>query len=172
MRQPTRSRISAPQRPLQTDLAKPASTPNRRTALVLLTCGSAAAGYFFLYPSLPPARIIAAADAKEQLDAGTLLLIDIRRPDEWQQTGVAKGAIPIDMRADDFVDQLNRAINGDKTRQIGLICARGVRSARLAAKLKHAGFDKIADISEGMLGSAAGPGWIARGFPIIPYKAK
>ncbi len=57
-----------------------------------------------------------------------------------------------------------RELAGDKP--IALICATGGRSARLLAALKRAGYSGFIDVSEGMLGSRRGPGWIARGLPI------
>lgn len=96
-------------------------------------------------------------------------MLDIRRPDEWALTGVATGAVALDMREADFIERLDQLVAGDRAAPIALICARGVRSRRLAAKLTSAGFSAVVDVSEGMLGSAAGPGWIARGLPISPY---
>jgi hypothetical protein len=36
----------------------------------------------------------------------------------------------------------------------------------MAARMEAAGFTRILDVPEGMVGSAAGPGWIARGLPV------
>ena len=102
--------------------------------------------------------------------AGEILLIDIRRPDEWARTGLGEGAIGIDMRREDFEDRLLAAVEGDKTRPVALICARGVRSRRLAGRLSAAGFTQVIDVPEGMLGSGAGPGWLRRNLPIIAYE--
>lgn len=111
--------------------------------------------------TMTPAEVHAAAAD------GSLLLIDVRRPDEWQRTGVGEGAVPIDMRRDDFEAALLRAAGGDKARPVALICARGVRTRRLSARLSEAGFTRIIDVPEGMLGSGAGPGWISRGLPVV-----
>lgn len=100
--------------------------------------------------------------------AGDLLLIDIRRPDEWSRTGVGQGAIPIDMRRDDFMRALQAHAAQRQDVPIALICARGVRSARLANRLEAAGFSQIIDVPEGMLGSQAGPGWLAQNLPVRP----
>ncbi|CTQ50640.1 rhodanese-like domain-containing protein [Jannaschia donghaensis] len=99
--------------------------------------------------------------------AGDILLIDIRRPDEWQATGIAEGARPLDMRRDDFLAALGDYSDGDLDRPIALICARGVRSDRVSARLQAAGFTNVIDIPEGMLGSSAGPGWLERGLPVV-----
>jgi len=110
--------------------------------------------------------VVDAPTAKQMVDAGDLVLIDIRRPDEWERTGVAEGASPLDMRRDDFTDALAELVAGNRDAQIAVICARGVRSARLANRLADAGFTNIIDVPEGMLGSAAGPGWLARDLPV------
>ena len=93
----------------------------------------------------------------------------IRRPDEWRATGVPEGAQPVDMRRDDVITAILAAAGGDPARPIALICARGVRSARLATTLHAAGFTHVIDVNEGMLGSAAGPGWIRAGLPVVTW---
>lgn len=107
----------------------------------------------------PPEALAAARD-------GTIHLIDIRRPDEWAETGIPQGATPIDMRRDDFVAALLQATGGARDVPVALICARGVRSDRMSARLAAAGFDRVVDVPEGMLGSRAGPGWLERGLPV------
>jgi rhodanese-related sulfurtransferase len=106
------------------------------------------------------------AHAAARTDA--LTLIDIRRPDEWARTGVGQGAIPLDMRDNAFTQKL-RALAGGTAAPIALICARGVRSRGLAATLTEAGFTTIIDVPEGMLGSGAGPGWLATGLPVVQF---
>jgi rhodanese-related sulfurtransferase len=109
---------------------------------------------------------ISAPQAHERATSGILTLIDIRRPDEWQATGVGVGAHTVDMRGDDFTDTVLALVQGDMNAAIALICARGVRSARLSSKLSAAGFGQIINVPEGMLGASEGPGWIARGLPL------
>ncbi|MGB5862829.1 MAG: rhodanese-like domain-containing protein [Sulfitobacter sp.] len=105
-------------------------------------------------------------DAHVAATSGAITLVDIRRPDEWARTGVGQGAVPIDMRDRDFVDQLLTHLT-DKDAPVALICARGVRSRGMTRKLTAAGFTNIIDVPEGMLGSGAGPGWIASGLPVV-----
>ncbi|MEL6172182.1 MAG: rhodanese-like domain-containing protein, partial [Pseudomonadota bacterium] len=94
-----------------------------------------------------------------------VFLVDVRRPDEWEKTGVGVGANPIDMRRDDFIAELDKLTDGAKDAPVALICARGVRSARLSNQLTEAGYTNIIDVPEGMLGSTAGPGWLKTGLP-------
>lgn len=116
--------------------------------------------------SMPADRMLSAPDTLERMRAGELVLIDIRRPDEWADTGSPESAIRLDMRRSDFTESLRQALATTKDRQVALICAAGVRSARLARKLSNSGFGDVYDVPEGMLGSTAGPGWIARGLPL------
>ena len=111
---------------------------------------------------------LAAPDAYAQAQAGKLTLIDIRRPDEWRQTGVAKDALQINMAQGDagFVAQVAAETGGDKNAPIGLICRTGNRTTQMQQVLREAGFTQVYNIKEGMAGSAAGPGWIARGLPL------
>ncbi|WP_299964341.1 rhodanese-like domain-containing protein [uncultured Roseobacter sp.] len=112
------------------------------------------------------ADALSAPDAHRAAISGAVLLVDIRRPDEWARTGVGEGALPLDMRQRAFTDLLSDAVDGDHSRAIALICARGVRSRGMAGRLRAAGFTRIIDVPEGMLGSGAGPGWIKRGLPL------
>ncbi len=98
--------------------------------------------------------------------SGEITLVDIRRPDEWAKTGSGQGAHRLDMRRNDFITALDELLSGDKSKPVALICARGVRSNRMSEKLKKAGFSKIIDVPEGMLGSKAGPGWVKRKLPL------
>jgi rhodanese-related sulfurtransferase len=113
---------------------------------------------------------LAAPDAYAQAQAGKLTLIDIRRPDEWRQTGVAKDALQINMAHPQgmagFVQQVTAELGGDRNAPIGLICRTGNRTTQMQQVLREAGFTQVYNIKEGMAGSAAGPGWIARGLPL------
>lgn len=126
---------------------------------------AASAGYIATRPAeaeqqLTPPKLL------ERLRADEVILIDIRRPDEWAATGIAEGALPIDMRSEDFIEQVSAAMQAAPGRPIALICARGVRSRRVTAWMVENGLTSVIDVPEGMLGSRAGPGWVARGLPV------
>ncbi|MFC6587110.1 rhodanese-like domain-containing protein [Sulfitobacter pacificus] len=127
--------------------------------------GMAGARWFNLDAKLQGSDLTAPA-AQAAVEAGEILLVDIRRPDEWARSGIAQGAVPIDMRRPDFIDALLVQTAGRRDLPVALICARGVRSARMSAQLAAAGFTQILDVPEGMLGSGAGPGWVKRGLPL------
>ena len=128
--------------------------------------GVFASNWFNIFADVSGDGALSVADAYHQADAGEIYLIDIRRPDEWEKTGIAVPAIPLDMRRDDFETVLQAifAQSGDKP--VALICARGVRSARTDTRLRNSGFANIIDVPEGMLGSGAGPGYIKSGLPL------
>jgi rhodanese-related sulfurtransferase len=113
---------------------------------------------------------LTAADAYAQAQAGKLTLIDIRRPDEWKQTGVAQGALRINMAHPQgepgFVGQVAAEVGGNKDAPIALICRTGNRTTQMQRALTGAGFTQVYNVKEGMAGSGAGPGWIARGLPV------
>lgn len=115
---------------------------------------------------------LSAPDAYTQAQAGKLTLIDVRRPDEWRKTGVAAGALRINMLHPQgeagFVSQVSAEVGGNKDAPIGLICRTGNRTTHVQRVLREAGFTHVYNIKEGMAGSSAGPGWVARGLPVEP----
>lgn len=112
------------------------------------------------------------AEAHARARDGSVTLIDIRRPDEWTETGIGEGAHPLDMRRDDFDTALAALVSGDRAAPVAIICARGVRSARVASRLAAAGFTHVIDVPEGMLGSSAGPGWLGAHLPVTAWETK
>lgn len=115
---------------------------------------------------------LTAPEAYAKAQAGTLTLIDIRHPREWRQTGVAKGALRIDMTDTQgeagFVQRVSTQMGGHKNAPIGLLSLAGNRGANAQHVLREAGFTEVYNVREGMNGSSAGPGWIARGLPLQP----
>lgn len=133
----------------------------------IATGGAVAAQWYNVLADNESAQALTPAEAHQAALAGDVLLIDIRRPDEWTRTGVGEGAVPIDMRRQDFEEVLLQVADQNNARPIALICARGVRSRRMSDRLSAAGFTRIIDVPEGMLGSGAGPGWLQRGLPVM-----
>lgn len=154
-----------------------AAGANRTRRKVLLFGAAAVLGGFAIreYRLIPQSYAggrISVGDAHQQARLGDIFLVDIRTPREWDASGVGEGAHPLDMRRDDFDEALLQIVGGDLDAPIALICARGVRSARLSNRLSEAGFANIIDVPEGMLGSAAGPGWVRAGLPVQHYDGK
>ena len=153
------------------DLLQPGST--RRTLVLLgvaawavpLTTRAAQA-----LPPTGPGAVFSAPQAFAAIEAGQVTLIDIRRPEEWRQTGVAKGALRINMLhpkgPEGFMHEVLQVVDNDRNAPIVLICRTGSRTAQVQRYLQSQGFTKVWHVGEGMAGSKDGPGWLRRGLPL------
>ena len=117
--------------------------------------------------TLAETPILSAPEAQDRISSGEMVVLDIRSPEEWKETGVAEGAWPVSMHRPDFGQQLQAILAKYEPGQIGLICATGGRTAHVTSILKQNGVEGITDVSEGMMGNPSGPGWIARGMPVV-----
>lgn len=111
--------------------------------------------------------IWSAGQAYKALIADQIRLIDVRSRAEWDETGVAEGAWAISLHEDRFPERLFAARELADGRPVALTCATGGRSGSVMRSLRQAGYTGFIDVSEGMLGSSLGPGWIAAGLPIV-----
>lgn len=113
---------------------------------------------------------ISATDAYKASQEGAVTLIDIRRPSEWSDTGIPQGAQAITMHDENgpasFLENIRKAVNGDQTAPIALICARGVRTRWAQRFLTANGFTNVLNVSEGMFGRGSKPGWLRRDLPV------
>ena len=120
-----------------------------------------------------PATFLQAADKETMtaLDAfgaaqsGRIILVDIRTPDEWKETGVGEGAIGLDMQSETFVSSLSGLREANPDMPIALICRTGSRSNYVVTELNKRGFVGLVDVTEGMAGGRNGAGWIPQGLP-------
>ncbi len=146
----------------------------RSLILTLLVSGLVASPSQAQMATVAPTALntLSAVQAHERAQAGEVTLIDIRQPEEWRQTGVAQGVKRVSMRqpggGQAFAQGIFDAAGKNLDAPIVLICRTGSRTSRLVPLLKEMGFTNVVDVPEGMLGSRAGPGWIARGLPVDP----
>ncbi|MFT5893676.1 MAG: rhodanese-related sulfurtransferase [bacterium] len=101
------------------------------------------------------------------LQAQGVTIIDIRRPDEWSNTGIIEGSHGItffdakgryDVNA--WLAELSELIRPDQP--FVLICARGVRSSKLAGLLdKQLGYSAVHNVTDGILE------WLKQGKPVV-----
>ena len=113
-------------------------------------------------PELSVEEVFAAAQA------GEVILVDIRTPGEWNQTGMPAPAHGIDLHSPTFVEDLRALMAQNAGVPIAMICAAGNRSSFATSELEKHGFKDLINVPEGMMGSGNGPGWIKRGLPIRP----
>lgn len=129
-----------------------------------------AAAVFVAGPALAiDGHFITPAEANDMARDGEILLIDIRTAPEWARSGVGKNANTIAMQDRQFLAKLDALTKGNKSAKVALICATGRRSDRTRSRLISHGYTNVLDVSEGMIGSTKGPGWIRRGLPIRTY---
>ncbi len=142
--------------------------PDRRNVLAML-CAMPAVS--FAAPAMAQNQDVWSVNrAHAALLEDQIRLLDIRSPEEWQDTGVAQGAWPVSLHEKRFPQRLFAARQQAEGRTVALICATGGRSGSVMQALRRAGHESYVDVSEGMLGSRLGPGWIAAGLPLVSAK--
>lgn len=120
--------------------------------------------------------IISAPAARALQTAGKLLIVDVRTPQEWRESGIPSDALAIELPAEGgtmaFVSEILRAVSGDRNAPVAVICRSGNRSTKAQALLRQEGFSNVLNVKEGVLGGGNGPGWAPRGLPIQSWKGK
>jgi rhodanese-related sulfurtransferase len=108
-------------------------------------------------------------DQLEQLMKKGVTLVDIRRQEEWQQTGIIKGAHTITFFTrtgrinPNFKDQFTALVKPNQP--VALICRTGNRSrAASQAIAQQLGYKKVYNVSHGITS------WISQKRPVIAYK--
>lgn len=113
---------------------------------------------------------ISAPQAHERAKQGKLLIIDVRTPEEWRETGVIPEARRLDFYRGPQVmlKSVLEMVGGDKNAAIAVVCHSGSRSTEAQRFLQAQGFTQVYNLKEGMAGSTAGPGWLNRRLPLEP----
>lgn len=147
---------------------------NRRQLIIGLSALAVTVGTPMGFGARAGARkgVLSAPEARDSMQQDGLLLLDIRRPSEWRDTGIAEGATALSMHdpagPPGFLQAVLKAVGNDRDRPVALICASGVRSSWAQRFLQANGFTRVENVIEGMLGRGSSPGWIRRGLPVSP----
>lgn len=112
------------------------------------------------------AASVSVQQAFERQKAGVSVLVDIRTPEEWAETGTAVGAHRLDMTAQDFVARLQALRAANPGKEIDIICRTANRTSYVQRVLEKAGWTNIVNVRGGMAGNASDKGWIASGLPV------
>ena len=88
--------------------------------------------------------LITASELNKANDS--ILLIDVRTPDEFA-SGHIQNSVNIDMRSDDFKEQIAAL---EKGQEIYLYCKKGGRSNSAAKMIEEMDFEKIYDLKGGI----------------------
>jgi rhodanese-related sulfurtransferase len=99
--------------------------------------------------------------------AGRIILIDVRRPDEWLETGVPEHAHPIQMEHPLFMTKLEALAGAGRTKPVVLICQAGVRTKAFRQKLVESGYPAVSQVRGGVAGFGGEKGWVGYGLPVV-----
>ena len=116
-----------------------------------------------------PLPSLSVREAHEAAKAGKLVLVDIRTPEEWADTGVPEGAIKLDMTGSAFEVRLAALKLDHPGKPIALICRTGSRSSTMQKTLAGRGWANLVDVRGGLLGNPKDKGWLAEGLPVTTY---
>lgn len=105
----------------------------------------------------------------EQLVSENVAVIDVRRVDEWQKTGLIEGSHGItffdekgNYDVNSWLDKVADIVQSDQP--IVLICAHGVRSSKIAQFLdKRLGFTDVHNVTDGI------SSWLADKRPVVDW---
>ncbi len=137
-----------------------------RPTLILLLLGTLPFGTVFAQQD----GVISAPEAHQMAQAGKVILIDIRTPEEWRETGIPAGAklakASNPMGPAGFMQEVLDIVGKARTQPVAIICRTGKRTTRVRSFLLSKGFAEVYNVKEGVAGSEAGEGWIKRGLPV------
>ncbi len=107
----------------------------------------------------------------QKLQSEGVTIIDVRRADEWAQTGMLEGSHGItffDEKGRYDVDAWLAEVSSLTVPEqpVVLICAHGVRSSKIARLLdKHLGFTAVHNVTDGIYA------WLDDKQPVVPWTA-
>jgi rhodanese-related sulfurtransferase len=105
--------------------------------------------------------IVHPKEAKDQVDTGGAVLLDVREAEEWQH-GHIEGSIPaprglVEFFADPTSPRHKEGLTPD--RRVIVVCASGARASLAALSLKEMGYEDVAVLDGGL------KAWIEAGLP-------
>jgi rhodanese-related sulfurtransferase len=109
---------------------------------------------------------VSVREAHQRLASGRSILVDIRTPEEWAATGVATGAVRLDMTAPDFLPRLDALRRSNPDKDLDLICHSAGRTADVQQALAKQGWTRLVNVRGGMAGRWFEMGWIGAGLPV------
>lgn len=96
----------------------------------------------------------------EGVRAGEVILIDVRTPAEWAQTGTPAGSHRIALEDKDLVAKAQQLAEANPHASITLSCFSGERARKAAKRLRRAGLVDLAILKGGITG------WIVTSLPL------
>lgn len=114
--------------------------------------------------------VISAPEAHQLAQAGKVVLIDIRTPAEWRETGIPAGAKRANasnpLGPAGFLQEVLDIVGNVRTQPVAIICRTGNRTTRARSFLLSKGFTEVYNVKEGVAGSESGEGWFKHDLPV------
>ena len=108
----------------------------------------------------PSIKQISVSHAHELTRTGAIILIDVREPSEWNDTGRPQGAHGIALQDPNHAKKLLKLVNGDRSKPIAFSCKTGGRSSIAAEAAQKAGHSDVSNVEGGFLA------WVAAERPV------
>ena len=105
-------------------------------------------------------RQISVQTAHQRSTDGEVVLIDVRMPEEWHDTGRPLNSHGITLQDPEFENKLIALVSNDKSRALAFSCKTGGRSSQAAQKAVDAGHTDVSNVEGGFLA------WQAADLPI------
>ncbi len=129
--------------------------------------------FILLWPAWAHAEITQVSnESLQQLQESGVTIIDVRRQDEWEETGLVEGSHGItffdhqgryDVNA--WLNDVSKLVKPDEP--VVLICARGVRTSKIAELLdKRLGYTQVHNVTDGI------QSWIKNDKPVVPWSSE
>ncbi len=99
--------------------------------------------------------VISAAELKNKLGSGEVVLLDVREPSEWKDEGIVEGAICVF-----FADLPDRLASLPKDKPLAVTCSVGNRASIAVSLLERAGVKESLNVLGGM------DAWTSLGYPV------
>lgn len=130
--------------------------------IAFVLCGSTHAEMTQGEGTLPPE--VSALEAHQLMVREGALLVDVRTPEEWTETGVAEGAWRITLDDPDFTAKVAALLDHDTSAEVAFICHSGNRSQAARDRLVAAGYANATSVRAGTVTPG---GWISSGLPVV-----
>lgn len=140
----------------------------RRNLILLGGAGLVAVSAGLSLPKLLGAKNVSTLPltGSELVSAKDIVLVDIRREEEWKQTGVIAGAHLVTYAgAEDFLAKVKPLVGQGK--KLALVCRSGNRTSQASRQIASLVDFEIIDVKGGML-RIAGEGYV----PVAPTMAQ
>lgn len=105
-------------------------------------------------PSIEPAEAYARTKSK------SLVIIDVRQPEEWSETGRPAGSYGIPLKGGEMVKDIQQIAERHPKLPIALSCLRGTRSDQAARMLRDNGVTELFIVEGGIVR------WKKEGLPV------